>query len=173
MINNQMKKTTIERVMTVEHINGVATLANVIWNQHFVEIIGQDQVNYMLKKFQSVEAIQSQIDSGYEYYIASQEGHFVGYIGLVPNEMPGKIILSKIYVQKEARGTGVGMQFLEFAKQRSIDVGAKTMWLTVNRDNESSIRWYKRKGFSITNEAKTDIGNGFYMDDYIMEYELD
>ena len=168
----KMTKTTIERVISTEHIYAVETLANAIWNQHFVEIIGQDQVDYMLMKFQSAKAIQSQIDSGYEYYIASQQGHFIAYIGLIPNDTPGKTLLSKIYVQKKSRGTGVGAQLLEFAKQRSIEVGSNAICLTVNRDNESSIDWYKRKGFKVTNETKTDIGRGFYMDDYIMEYEL-
>jgi ribosomal protein S18 acetylase RimI-like enzyme len=158
--------------MSQETISAVAMLADTIWNQHFVSIIGREQVDYMLKKFQSAEAIQCQIDSGYEYYVASQHDQFVAYLALVPDNGKVKVMLSKVYVLQEARGEGVGAQLLEFAKQRSLDLGAGVLWLTVNRDNEPSIGWYKRKGFIVTREAKADIGNGFYMDDFIMEYEL-
>ena len=168
-----MTDITIQRVITRNHISAVATLADEIWNQHFVSIIGQQQVDYMLEKFQNAEAIRSQIDTGYEYYIASQDSHSLGYLALVPDETQGKVMLSKLYLLKDARGQGNGMQLLNFAKERSREVSASVLWLTVNRDNEPSIDWYKRKGFIVTREAKADIGNGFYMDDFIMEYKLE
>ena len=50
-----------------------------------------------------------------------------------------------------------------------METRAKVVWLTVNRHNSQAIEWYQRKGFTITDEQKADIGRGFYMDDFIME----
>lgn len=163
---------SIEQAATKEQANIVSMLAREIWNEHFVDIIGQDQVDYMLGKFQNPEVIQSQITSGYEYYLAFTRGKPMGYLCLIPHEPIGKMMVSKIYVKNKTRGAGLGSELLEFAKQRSIELSLGAVWLTVNRGNHQAIEWYKKKGFTITGQVKTDIGNGFYMDDYVMEYGL-
>ena len=58
---------TITQVETNDDIYTVATLAQEIWTQHFTPIIGASQVDYMLNKFQSTEAITAQIADGWEY----------------------------------------------------------------------------------------------------------
>ena len=165
-------KISIEPVITSQHVASLADLAKTIWNQHFVSIIGQEQVDYMLKKFQSIEAIRSQLSSGYEYYLAMNDQKPVGYIGLIPNDPPGKLMLSKIYVKDSSRGIGLGKTLLEFTRKRALESHAKTIWLTVNRDNSRTIEWYKKRGFVVKDELKKDIGSGFFMDDYIMECEI-
>ena len=150
-------------------ISSVAKLAYEIWNQHFVSIIGQAQVDYMLEKFQSAAAVTQQLENGYEYFIVSSNENSVGYVGLVPETGSGRMMISKFYVAKQARGSGVGGRALEFVKKISRDRGFDTIWLTVNRHNETAIGWYLRKGFVIVDEVKNDIGKGFFMDDYVME----
>lgn len=51
------------------------------------------------------------------------------------------------------------------------EVGARTIWLTVNRRNERAIGAYRRAGFREVRAQVTDIGGGYVMDDYIMELE--
>ena len=72
----------LERVESPEQIAAVAALAREIWMQHYIPIIGAAQVEYMLAKFQSAEAIARQIaEEGYEYYLAPG----AGYLALVPD----------------------------------------------------------------------------------------
>ncbi|NLX26650.1 MAG: GNAT family N-acetyltransferase [Lentisphaerae bacterium] len=163
----------IKRVQTGEEVVRVAALAREIWNEHYVSIVGQEQVDYMLATFQSAEAIQSQMESGYEYYFSLDEkGEASGYIALIPNEPPGKMMLSKLYVRAAFRGTGVGRDLVAYAKKRAGKLGATSVWLTVNRNNLRTIEWYHRKGFVITDEVKKEIGSGFFMDDYLMEVDV-
>jgi ribosomal protein S18 acetylase RimI-like enzyme len=154
-------------------IAAVAALAEVIWNQHFTDIIGRQQVDYMLERYQSVEAIASQLSDGYEYYLAMINDEPLGYLGLIPDKPPGKMMLSKIYVKSSARGTGLGNALLEITRKRALETHAEAIWLTVNRGNVKTVDWYLRKGFTVTDEVKKDIGSGFYMDDYIMEIKTD
>lgn len=167
-----MENQYIRRVEDEKDIIAVAELAKKIWNQHYVPIIGQDQVDYMLDKFQSVSAMTEQVRSGYEYYLLSSGPVNVGYLALVPAPSENKMMISKIYVDTEQRGGGHGGLLLEFAKNECQKRKAKKIWLTVNKYNSDSIDWYKRRGFVVTESVKQDVGNGFFMDDYIMEMEI-
>ena len=155
----------LERVESLEQIAAVAALARETWTQHYVPLIGAAQVDYMLEKFQSAEAIARQIAAeGYEYYLAPG----AGYLALVPDPATKRILLSKIYVRAERRGTGLGRVLVEFAETRAAELGAAELWLTVNKRNAGSIAFYERMGFRKTEALATDIGGGFVMDDWRM-----
>ena len=155
----------LERVERPDQIAAVAALARETWTQHYVPIIGAAQVEYMLAKFQSTEAIARQIAAeGYEYYLAPG----AGYLALVPDPAKKSLLLSKIYVKAAARGTGLGRALAEFAERRCCELGCKELWLTVNRNNLGSIAFYERMGFRKTQTLVTDIGGGHVMDDWRM-----
>ena len=160
---------TTQRVAKPQEIDAVAALAHEIWNQHFPTIIGQEQVDYMLAKFQSGPAIARQIrEEGYEYYLIVDEGDRVGYVALVPDEDRGAMQLSKLYLRRSSRGRGVGRAVVAFIENECAARGLEELWLTVNKDNRGSIVFYERVGFVIAGSTVTDIGEGFVMDDYRM-----
>ena len=156
------------RVTQPTDIDSVAVLAQEIWTKHFVPIIGQRQVDYMLAKFQSAPAIAHQIASGYEYYIVSDDDHRAGYFAIVAGRSESSAQLSKIYVRQERRGRGLGKAILGFVEERCIEMGIRELWLTVNRHNAGPIAFYRRMGFTKSESVVQDIGNGFVMDDYRM-----
>lgn len=159
----------IAHVTTYDDIERVEKLAREIWTQHFTSIIGESQVEYMLTKFQSSFAIKSQIEDGSEYYLVKVEREWAGYFGLNPDLNQNKIMLSKFYVKCSSRGKGVGQSILDFIENKSVLGGFSTVWLTVNKFNDDTVSWYKRRGFTVIDKVKKDIGGGFFMDDYLME----
>jgi len=159
----------ISKVTTTSQIETTARLAHKIWTDHYVPIIGQEQVDYMLNSLQSVTAINEQIKSGYEYYLLSEDDIAIGYLGLRPDHPKGKLMISKIYVDSTQRSRGYGYHLLKFTQKLCLKRGIEFIWLTVNRHNSNTINWYKKNGFSIVEEKKFDIGNGFVMDDYVLE----
>ncbi len=163
----------IHKVIDAKDILTTARLAHKIWSHHYVPIIGREQVDYMLKKFQSTEAIREQIETGYEYYLLEANKKAVGYLGLVPGSPPRKLMISKIYVDSGTRGSGFGRALIDFAIQLCKERTLSHIWLTVNRHNSNTIAWYLKRGFQITEEVKQDIGNGYFMDDFVMELALD
>jgi ribosomal protein S18 acetylase RimI-like enzyme len=148
----------------------VYNLAKEIWNQHYLPIIGQEQVDYMLDKFQSERAIKEQIAEGYKYYliIDNQIDNQVevGYFSV--KDKAAKLFLSKLYVLDSFRGKGIGKQGIKFIKSA---FEHPVIQLTVNKNNFNSIAFYKKVGFKIVEDVVTDIGNGFVMDDYVMEMQ--
>lgn len=59
---------TFEKILSDEQIKNTALLADQIWHQHFIGIIPEGQIDYMIEKFQSYRAIKAQLSDGYEYY---------------------------------------------------------------------------------------------------------
>jgi len=156
----------IQRVVHPEEIEVTCDLAREIWTEHYVKIIGKDQVEYMLAKFQSTEAISEQMNQGYEYYLLFHEGEAVGYIALVPERDKRSMFLSKIYVRKDLRGKGFGREALGHAEKLCRERDLPKLWLTVNKQNSDSIDWYQRMGFEKEESLVQEIGGGFVMDDY-------
>lgn len=159
----------IHKVRSAAQIADVARLAREIWREHYVPIIGREQVDYMLGQFQSEQAVADQIAEAYEYYIVAQDKKSVGYMAVVPKKSEASLMLSKIYVKREARGQGFGWKMLAFVEDLCRRRRIKKIWLTVNKNNRRSISWYARMGFTKAASLVQDIGEGFVMDDYRME----
>jgi len=162
----------IVEVKAANEVNAVAELANRIWNEYYTPIIGKEQVDYMLSKFQSSEAIQKQIEAGYRYFLSLYDGKHAGYFAIQPDDSKGSMFLSKLYVDKEFRGRGIGKASVSYIEDICKNSGLHTIWLTVNKNNENSIKVYKKLGFIIVEAIVQDIGNGFVMDDYKMEKRI-
>ncbi|MCB4809111.1 GNAT family N-acetyltransferase [Tamlana sp. 62-3] len=144
----------------------IEVLAKTIWQVHYTPIIGEDQVAYMLKKYQSAEAIQMQIESGYIYFIIKSANEALGYLAIKPEQ--NSLFLSKLYVLKRFRGKGFGKQAIAFVEAEALKMGLLKIRLTVNKYNSQSIKAYKSIGFITTKKLLIDIGSGFVMDDYEM-----
>lgn len=159
--------TNIINGTTKQQFEAIASLANIIWREHYIPIIGVEQVDYMVKNFQSAEAMFSQFKEGYEYYMIYYNNQFVGYLSIKKQEET--LFLSKIYISKEFRGKKIGNSAMKFIEEKALETNCKTISLAVNKFNLNSIEAYKAMGFKIVKEMITDIGNGFIMDDYKME----
>ncbi len=75
---------SIAEVRSKQQIEAVARLAREIWPKHYVPIIGQPQVDYMLERFQSELAIARQIAGGVDYVLVLRKGKAVGYSDVAP-----------------------------------------------------------------------------------------
>ena len=165
-----MKSLKAVAVSGPQLISAVASLADQIWREHYVPIIGIKQVEYMLDKFQSPKAVAAQIErEGFIYFLLDPGGSWAGYFAVIPKGR--ELFLSKFYIKKEARRQGLGRQAFAFIEKIGRKNGASKTALVVNKRN-SSIAAYERLGFVITDAVITDVGDGFVMDDYRMEKEI-
>ncbi len=154
-------------VLTEKQIELVESLAKEIWTEHYIPIIGREQVDYMLGKFQSKQAISEQISNGFLYYLIKEGHEIIGYIGVQPKG--DELFLSKIYIASSKRGKGYGKKAVEFIEKLAAERELKKVVLTVNRNNVHTIKAYERIGFKNTGSVIQDIGSGFVMDDFKME----
>jgi diamine N-acetyltransferase len=151
-------------------ISRVVALAEKIWREYYIPLIGQAQVDCMLGQFQSLEALQEQISQGHFYYlVVGPDDRDIGYVALL--EKPGGTYLSKLYLNAENRGKSFGRQAVDFVKEWTSQRGFSRISLSVNKQNPS-VKIYQKLGFRIVEPTITDIGGGFFLDDYRMEMEV-
>ena len=155
-------------VNTRADIATVCILAEKIWNDHYVSIIGQEQIDYMLSKFQSEEAITEQLSEDLKYFIVIKQNQAVGYFAITTHKKSSTVHISKLYISPKYQNCGIGSAIISFIELSDTNTHDLELWLTVNRENKQAIRFYQKEGFQKTGCIVQDIGKGFLMDDYKM-----
>ncbi|MBU2951795.1 GNAT family N-acetyltransferase [Tamlana agarivorans] len=161
-----MNMTTYILAENPSHYLEIETLANIIWREHYIPIVGKAQVDYMLDKFQSAEAIQNQVNNDYLYYMVSYNNTAVGYFAILKETK--SLFLSKFYILSDFRNKGIGKKTMEFIEAKALAFQLNKIRLTVNINNTNAIIAYEKFGFKKIGPLVADIGSGFVMDDYEM-----
>lgn len=154
-------------------IDPLTTLAREIWHQHYPGIITVKQIEYMLKQRYSPDAIRAEIESGAAQWLKLLVNDELG--GFASYETDGvqrAVKLDKLYVHALFRGRGCGAALVRHVEQAARAQGCDRVYLQVNRNNFDSIAVYRRIGFEVADRVRTDIGGGFYMDDYVMAKDM-
>jgi GNAT superfamily N-acetyltransferase len=116
------------------------------------------------------------MNTGCEFFIASIKNEIsdwdaVGFCSVSPDDEKVEVTrshkLNKLYVLPAAQGTGAGKALLNKAIEVAKSEGSGSLFLQVNKHN-NAYTFYLKHGFEKEAEFKFDIGNGFYMDDYVM-----
>lgn len=150
-----------------EDISTVQQLSREIWEEHYLPIIGQQQIDYMLDLFYATEKIQKELEEGVYWEILYLENEAIGY--LVCEVEEENIQLSKLYLKSKVRGKGLGKFLIDRSKEIAKENNKNSIRLNVNKNNTQSIAFYERVGFLKVEEGVFDIGNGYFMDDFIYE----
>jgi len=153
-----------------EQLRQLAVLSSEIWHECFPGIISEGQIDYMVKRFQSYDAMKRQLaDEGYRYYYISDDNGIAGYTGFVLHPEEDYMFLSKLYLRADRRGRGLASKTIDQLRDICRENALHRIRLTVNINNRQAINVYKHKGFIVAYDQKADIGNGYYMDDHVME----
>jgi ribosomal protein S18 acetylase RimI-like enzyme len=160
------------REATEKEIPIIRQIAFDTWPSAYYPIIGKEQVNYMLEKMYSEGELQKQFLEGNIFLIASDEALSAGFAGFsIIDPEKGIFKLHKLYVLPEKHGTGMGKILLTEVINQAKARGGKSLELNVNKQN-SALKFYEHCGFTIKEAVTIDIGNGFFMDDYVMRLPL-
>lgn len=147
----------------------IIELTKKIWPVAYGTILSKAQLDFMIQKFYNETALQELMQKGHVFYLAQDEKeNYVGFVSYEINSVPDKTKIHKIYVLPETQGTGLGRQFFELVKEQAKDNNQNAIFLNVNKYN-NALHFYTKLGFSIVNGEVIDIGEGYVMDDYIME----
>ncbi len=150
-------------------ISAMSAMATKIVKEHYDPIIGKEQNDYMIALFQSEDAIRSQLESGYRYYFVKDGERTIGFMAFYPRG--DAMYLSKFYLYKNERGKGYSRHMFEYIMAAADKEGLAGVELNVNRGNPTC-KIYESLGLKIIRNEKNDIGNGFYMDDYVYRIDL-
>ncbi|MDO3426588.1 GNAT family N-acetyltransferase [Chryseobacterium sp. APV1] len=159
---------------TEKDIPMIQDLARRSWESAYKGIISNEQINYMLEKMYSEEEISSHLKNpDYHYFLIFDENNhsFEGFMGYENGYEDATTKLHRIYLVPESKGKGFGKEALNFLKKKISESNDKRIILNVNKDNNAK-HFYESQGFKVFDEVVLDIGDGFVMDDYLMEFKL-
>ena len=158
----------------IESIPAIQELAQITWDNTYTAIISEAQIKYMLDLFYSNDSLMQQMQNGHQFIIAGEEGMPMGFASFSQKEEGNTAVyrLHKVYISPYRQEKGVGKTLLNFIVDEIKEMGALNLELNVNRINKA-IGFYKKLGFIITREEDIDIGNGYFMNDYVMNLSLD
>lgn len=155
---------------TLQDISLIQDLAQKSWRSHYPGIISHEQIDYMLEKMYSESELKKHFENpNYEYFLLGNEEKFYGIMGFENHYEPETTKLHRIYIIEEGKGKGFGKEALNFLKEQVKNSGDKRIILNVNKENPS-YHFYISQGFKVYEEIVLKIGNGFVMDDYLMEF---
>lgn len=150
----------------------IQQLAYTIWHSHYPGILTVEQIEYMLKKMYAAPVVLAEIEKGYNWTIIYDNDQPIGFLEYHNENGIRKVKLSKLYILIQYHKKGIGQAALNYVKNQSRLSNAESLYLTVNKNNNKAIEAYKKSGFIVEKELCADIGNGYVMDDYVMNYSL-
>jgi GNAT superfamily N-acetyltransferase len=149
-------------------IDSVCRLARTTWQSTYPPLISQAQIDTMLADRYAPATLQTQFDDPlHAWRVAWVADQIAGFAHATLDGADCK--LDKLYVHPDSQRQGIGRALIaairDWARQRT----AQRLWLQVNRGNARAIAAYQKYGFRIVESRVFDLGNGFVMDDYVME----
>ena len=162
-------------MFNVQHASGkdiplIKNLADEVWPQTYSSILTPQQTDYMMELMYSEPSLQKQMEKGHRFLLLLDDEHPVGFASYSAIE-PALFKLHKIYVLAPMQGRGAGKFFMKYIIGEIQKKGAGILRLNVNRHNKAR-SFYDKLGFQLVGEEDVDIGNGYFMNDYIMEKDL-
>ncbi len=153
-----------------DQIDALGALARHIWQQHYPAIISQAQIDYMLHQRYDAAAIRQQLRlPGSVWDVAQQGGQLIGFVHYYPDADPQRLKLDKLYVHPDWQRQGVGAALLARVVRAARQQRRRIIQLRTNKRNAKALAAYRQYGFVIVAAVITEIGDGFVMDDYVLE----
>jgi GNAT superfamily N-acetyltransferase len=148
----------------------IQDLAQQSWNEAYKEILSPEQIDYMLSNFNATSTLENQITDlpDYHYYLMKYNDNWVGFFALEHHNEPGTTKLHKLYLLPDAKGLGLGKKAIYFIQDIANDYMDNRIILNVNKYNNAKF-FYETLGFTTYDSGIFDIGNGYVMDDFLME----
>ena len=155
---------------TIQDIPLIRELCFRIWPQTYAPVLSQDRIDYMLEYMYSAASLQRQMAQGSQFIFVYDDEEPVGYAAYFHK---GHDIykLDKIYVLPSQQGKGTGKFVIDYIINEIKQKGATALQLQVHRKNKAR-NFYEKLGFVIIEEKDFDIGQGFFMNDFVMEKKL-
>ena len=155
----------------------IGEMAETVFRQTYRDILSPQQMEYMMDWMYSLPNLVKQVESGHVFHIISDGDTPCGYMSIgydCAEDGISVFHLHKLYVMPSYQGKGLGKALFDAATgyaQSNRKTPYARMELNVNRDNPA-VGFYRKAGMRILRQGDFHIGNGFYMNDYIMGLDL-
>jgi diamine N-acetyltransferase len=158
------------RAASIADIPVIKEIVQDVWPKTYAPILSAEQIAYMMDMMYAQESLEGQMMEQ-SFLICYDGEQAVGFASYEEVE-DGIYKLHKIYISSDKHGRGIGKELLNWIKEAIISKGAAILELNVNKYNSAAIQFYKKVGFNVYREEDIDIGNGYYMNDYVLRWVM-
>lgn len=153
----------------IEDWSTIRKIAHQTWPSTYGGILSEIQLEYMLTKFYSDQALIENISKGHQFILVKNDDNYFGFASYEHNYLQKQCTrIHKIYILPETQSRGFGKLLLQFIEKSAIENHSFIISLNVNRFN-SALKFYQKMDFKIVGDKDIKIGNGYLMEDFIME----
>ncbi len=163
--NLQIIQASRDDIPSIQHI------AYETWPLVYGPIQGEKQLAYMLNLIYSTSSLERQMHGGSTFLLAKENNEPVAFAAYFLKK-PYVYKLDKLYTLSNQQGKGLGTMLVNYIIDEIKSLGATALHLNVNRYNTKAKNFYEHLKFKVIEEADIPIGEGYYMNDYVMELKL-
>jgi N-acetylglutamate synthase-like GNAT family acetyltransferase len=158
------------RKALISDIQAIQQIAEKAWRPTYEKILTEEQTIYMLDLMYRADVLKTQIEGHIDFFMVEESSQILGYFAI---EQTGKAQskLHKLYLNPQKKSSGIGTKIIQFLKKWANERSIETIELNVNKKN-SAVLFYEKMGFERISEVVLDIGQGYVMDDYVMQLNL-
>ena len=161
----KIRKAILSDIPTIKEI------AEKAWRPTYDHILTEQQTLYMLDLMYNSHTLENQIKGKIAFFMVYLGQEIVGYFA-VENINEQIVKLHKLYLDPTQKQKGLGRKIIQYVKDWTLKNHRNCIILNVNKYN-SAVHFYQKVGFTIREEMILDIGEGYVMDDYIMQLHLE
>ena len=158
---------------TDNNFTSIRAIAAAVWPIAYGAILSKEQLDYMMEMMYSVSALQEQANENNHHFIVATDDEIpVGFASFEFNcNETSKTKIHKIYILSKQQHKGIGKLLIDYITNEAAQNKQSGLLLNVNKNNVAQ-HFYKKLGFSVFYEEVIAIGNGYVMDDYVMEKSI-
>ncbi len=155
---------------TEKDFETIKFIAENTWFDTFGDILSNSQINYMLSMMYNLDSLKNQTEKlNHIFLLARENENNYGYLSYeLDYQKIGKTKIHKIYILPQTQGKGIGKILIDEITEIALSNQQNILCLNVNRFNKA-IGFYEKIGFKTIGQENIDIGDGFLMEDFIME----
>lgn len=147
----------------------IRDIAREVWPIAYGAILSKQQLEYMMVMMYSVSSLREQQEKGHHFILAIEDEFPVGFAAYEFNyDKAPRTKIHKIYILSNQQGKGTGRVLIDYITEEARKNNQEALLLNVNKNNVAQ-HFYTKLGFTVVEDVVIDIGNGYVMDDYIME----
>ncbi len=148
----------------------IKEIAEKAWRPTYDHILTEQQTLYMLDLMYNSLTLENQMNGNIAFFMVDLEQETVGYFAL--ENIDDQIVkLHKLYLDPTKKQQGLGKKIIQYIQDWALTNQRNRIILNVNKNN-SAVLFYQKMGFTIIEEMILDIGEGYVMDDYVMQLYL-
>jgi ribosomal protein S18 acetylase RimI-like enzyme len=147
------------REWTKEDLPAVRRITWETWVATYASFIPMEDLRGYCDEQYSIEALARLMESpSFRGLLAIEDGVPAGYAKVKYSKEEERCYLSSLYILPAFQGRGIGSRLLAAGEEFARTFGVAAIWLGVMVQNTSALAWYRKIGFTFSEEAPFTMG---------------